>query len=196
MRSNKQTILRITGIGLFSAIVIVLQLLGSFIHLGVFSISLVLLPIVVGSALYGVGAGGILGFVFGVAVLLSGDANLFMGISVSGTVITVLAKGIAAGFASGFVYRALAKKNTVAATIVAAIVCPIVNTGVFLLGCLLFFMDYVRTSAAAEGFSNVGLYMIVGFVGLNFVAEFVINLLLSPTVMQIVKIGKKKFAEK
>ena len=65
----------LVGLGLLTAIVVVLQLVGSFIKFGTFSISLVLMPIVVGAALYGVGAGAWLGFVFGVVVLLSGDAS-------------------------------------------------------------------------------------------------------------------------
>ncbi len=194
MRSNKQAILRITGIGLFTAIVIVLQMLGSFIRLGPFSISLVLLPIVIGTALYGTVAGAWLGFVFGVTVLLTGDAAAFWAISIPGTVITVLAKGTLAGLISGMVYQVLSHKNTITATIVAAIICPIVNTGVFLLGCVLFFMDTIRTWALTDFGDNVLLYMIVGLVGLNFVAEFAINLVFSPTIVQIIKIGKKQFS--
>lgn len=38
-------------------IVVVLQYMGSFIHLGTFSVSLVLVPIVIGAALYGPGCG-------------------------------------------------------------------------------------------------------------------------------------------
>lgn len=48
---------KIAGVGLLTALVVVLQLLGSFIKFGTVSISLVLIPIVVGAALYGVGAG-------------------------------------------------------------------------------------------------------------------------------------------
>ncbi len=58
---------KIVGIGIFTAIVVVLQLLGSFIRFGTFSISLVLIPIVVGAALYGIGAGAWLGLAFGIA---------------------------------------------------------------------------------------------------------------------------------
>ena len=47
---------KIAGVGLLTALVVVLQLLGSFIKFGTVSISLVLIPIVVGAALYGVGA--------------------------------------------------------------------------------------------------------------------------------------------
>lgn len=193
MKTNKQQILKLTGIALFTAIVIVLQLLGSFIHFGMFSISLVLIPIVIGAAVYGVGAGAWLGFVFGVAVLLSGDAATFLAISIPGTIITVLAKGLLAGLAAGFVYKLLAGKNKTLAAIAAAVVCPIVNTGVFLLGCATFFLGAIREWALADFGDNVMLYMIVGLVGLNFVAELVINLIFSPTVVYIIGIGKKRF---
>ena len=41
---------RLAGLALFTAIVVVLQLLGSFIKVGPFAVSLVLIPIVVGAA--------------------------------------------------------------------------------------------------------------------------------------------------
>ena len=79
----------ITGVGIFMAIVIVLQLLGAFIKFGPFSISLTLIPIVVGAAIYGPGAGAWLGFVFSMVVLLSGDAGPFLAVNAFGTVLTV-----------------------------------------------------------------------------------------------------------
>ena len=196
MNTNKNTVLRITGIGLMTAIVIILQMLGAFIKPGPFSISLVLIPIVIGTALFGVKAGAWLGFVFGVVVLISGDAAAFLAINIPGTIVTVLLKGSAAGFLSGLVYKLLESKNTFVASLAAAAVCPIVNTGVFLLGCLVFFMDTIKMWAEGAGMGdNATLYMIVGLVGINFIAEFVINLVLSPTIVQIVKIGKKQFAK-
>ena len=62
---------RLAGLALFTAIVVVLQLLGSFIKVGPFAVSLVLIPIVVGAAVYGVKAGAWLGFVFGVVVTIA-----------------------------------------------------------------------------------------------------------------------------
>jgi hypothetical protein len=53
--------------------------------------------IVLGAATCGKGVGAWLGLTFGVTVLLSGDAAAFMSISVIGTVITVLAKGLLCG---------------------------------------------------------------------------------------------------
>ena len=76
---------KIAGVGLLTALVVVLQLLGSFIKFGTVSISLVLIPIVVGAALYGVGAGAWLGGVFAVVVLCQPDTALFLNMSIFGT---------------------------------------------------------------------------------------------------------------
>ena len=70
MTNRKQKTETLVLGAVFTALVVVLQLLGSFIHLGPFSISLVLFPIVIGAATCGWKMGGWLGFVFGVAVLL------------------------------------------------------------------------------------------------------------------------------
>ena len=191
MQNNTGKTRKLTGIAIFTAIVIVLQLLGSFIRFGPFSISLVLIPIVVGAAMYGTAAGAWLGFIFGLVVLLSGDAAAFLGVNALGTIITMIAKGTLAGLCAGLVFRALVKTNTYVAVIVSAVVCPVVNTGVFLLGCLLFFMETINGWAAAAGFASAGTYMIVGLVGLNFVFELLVNVILSPVIVRIISIGKK-----
>ena len=134
---------QMVGIGLFTAIVVVLQLLGGGIKFSMFSITLVLVPIVVGAAVYGWQAGAWLGFAFGVTVLLTGDAAAFLAIDPLGTVLVVLLKGTAGGLISGIIYNVLSRKNTAVAVIVAAIACPVVNTGIFLIGCKLFFMEAV-----------------------------------------------------
>jgi hypothetical protein len=89
---------------------------------------------------------------------------------------------------AGLVFRALEQKNTWLAVIAAAIVCPVVNTGIFLVGCKLFFMETITEWA---GGSNVGVFMITGLVGLNFVFEMLFNIVLSPVILRLIKIGKK-----
>lgn len=182
---------KIVLLGVLTAIVIVLQFLGSFIRFGPFSISLVLIPIVVGAALLGIGAGAWLGFVFGVIVLVSGDATAFLTVNAIGTVITVLAKGILCGLCAGLIYKAIEKKNKYVGTVCAAVIAPIVNTGIFLLGCLAFFLPTVREWGLANGFESVGKYMIIGFVGFNFIFELLVNVVLSPVIVRIIEIGKK-----
>lgn len=82
---------------------LILQILGGFIRIGTFSVSLVLIPIVLGAALLGPWAGGWLGLVFGAVVLISGDAAWFMGMNLPGTVINRASQGNCCGicFRSG-----------------------------------------------------------------------------------------------
>ncbi len=180
---------------MLTAIVVVLQLLGSFIRFGTFSISLVLIPIVIGASLLGWQIGAWLGFVFSVVVLLSGDAAPFMAVNAFGTIVTVLVKGTLAGLFSGLIYRAIAEKgHPLFAVYVAAIVCPIVNTGVFLIGCRLFFWETIRSWGDAAGFKNVGAYVVGGLVGFNFLFELLFNVVLSPVIVRLVQIWQGKHA--
>ncbi len=195
MQTNAKTLSKtqsITLLGLMTALVVVLQLLGSFIHLGLFSISLVLVPIVIGATLLGPLAGGWLGLAFGVTVLISGDAAFFMGFNAAGTIITVLVKGVAAGVAAGFVYSALQKWNRWVAILAAALVCPVVNTGVFVAGCFLFFFGDL-TAVAAEAGENVFAYIFLVLVGGNFLFEVLFNLVLAPVILRLTEIGEKVF---
>ena len=220
MRKFSQNSIKIMVLtAILTAMVIVLQLLGSFIKLGMFSISLVLIPIIIGAAICGVGAGAWLGLVFGVTVLLSGDAAAFLVVNPFGTIVTVLAKGILAGLVSGVVYKAFVelcnKKQSVSdgdepqniskskeiivrylPVIMAAVVCPIVNTGIFLVGCNLFFYETVSQWGMALGYENAASYMILGLAGGNFIFEFLFNLLISPTVVRILDIFSHRFAAK
>ncbi len=182
---------KLVGIALLTAIVVVLQFIALGMRFGMFSITFVLIPLVVGSALYGWKAGAWLGFVFGVVVLLTGDAAAFLTVDVFGTILTVLLKGSLAGATAGLVYKALSKKNDTLAVITAAVATPIVNTGIFLLGCCVFFMDTVSEWAAGMGYESVGAYMILGLVGINFIIEFSINLILNPIIVRLIKLGKR-----
>lgn len=177
--------------GLFTAIVVVLQFLGGGIRLGMFSISLVLIPIVVGAALYGWKSGAWLGFAFGAAVLLSGDAAAFLVVNPLATVLVVLVKGAACGLVAGLVYQLLKKINGTAAVFAAAVICPVVNTGVFLLGCQFFFLETVAQWAAAAGYENAAAYMFLGLAGFNFLIELGVNILLAPVIVRLIHIGKK-----
>ncbi len=173
---------------LLTAMVVVLQLLGSFIHLGPFAISLVLVPIVIGAATCGPLVAAWLGLSFGVAVLLSGDAALFLSIHAPGTILTVLLKGILCALAAALVYKILERINLYVAVFSAAVVCPIVNTGIFLVGCRLFFWETIVAWGNDAGFANPAVYALLGLVGANFLFEMAFNLLLSPIIVRLLKI--------
>lgn len=187
-RTSTQTL--VLG-GILTALVIILQMMGAFVRFGPFQIALVLIPIVVGAATCGVGMGTWLGFVFGLVVLINGDAAAFFAINIPGTIITVLLKGACCGLAAALVYKLFEKKNTYVAVMAAAIACPIVNTGIFLLGSVVFFLDTLSSWGAAEGYSNTAAYLFFGMVGGNFLVELVVNIVLSPVIVRILKIRKK-----
>ena len=179
---------KIVGIGLFTAIIVALQLLAASIKFGPFSITLVLAPIVIGAALYGIGAGAWLGVAFGVSVLISGDAAAFMTINPAGTVVTVLLKGLLAGLVAGLIYKALEKKNKTVAVVLAGIACPIANTGIFLAGCYLFFQEWLVSVFGTTGFATV----VTGLVSVNFAVELGINMVLASVIVRVIDIGKKQ----
>ena len=175
-----------------TALVIVLQLLGTFTaFFGPFSTAVALIPIVIGAAMCGVGVGAWLGFVFGLVVLISGGANLFLALDVLGTLVTVLIKGTACGLVAALVYRALEKFNRYIAVLAAAIVCPVVNTGIFMLGCIVFFMDDVPQLAAALGSSATGVALFWALAMANFLFELGMNIVLSPVIVRLLNIRKK-----
>lgn len=176
---------------ILTALVFLLQFLGSFIRFGVFSISLVLVPIIIGAATCGIKVGTWLGFIFGVAVLASGDASSFLVIDVAGTIITVLLKGTLCGLAAGVTYTLLKKVNQYFAVAVAAVVCPVVNTGIFLLGCVIFFFDAIAEWGMSLGFTSTIEYMFLGLAGGNFLFELLTNIILTPAVIRVLNIAKK-----
>ncbi len=188
MKNNKKIETIALG-AVLTALVIILQMLGGFIRFGMFQVSLVLVPIVIGAAKCGKGIGAWLGFVFGMVVLLNGDAAAFLAVNAVGTIITVLVKGTACGFLAGLVYELIANKNRYVAVFAAALACPLVNTGVFLLGCLLFFMETITEWA---GGANVGAYIITGLVGFNFLFELGTNMVLGPIILRVLNAFEKK----
>ncbi len=187
MKNNFDT-KKLTMYAILTAIVVILQYMGSFIKLGTFSVSLVLLPIVIGAALYGPKLGAWLGFVFSVVVLISGDAALFLGINYWGTVVTVILKGTLAGLLTGFVYNWLKNANTYVAVIVSAIVCPVVNTGIFAIGCFTFFIDAIAQMAGGAELATRYVFLVM--IGGNFLFEVLVNAVLSPAIVRLLKIRK------
>lgn len=187
-KSSTQTL--VLG-AILTAFVIILQLMGNFALFGPFSTAVALIPIAIGAATCGIGIAGWLGLVFGVVVIASGGAALFLAFDIPGTIVTVLAKGIGCGLAAGAIYKVLVKKNRTVAVIASSLACPLVNTGIFLLGCAIFFLDDAAKIAEAAGSDGTGMGLFVGFAMANFLIEIATNLILSPIIVRILDARKK-----
>lgn len=187
---------KMTGVALLMALVVVLQLLGGMIPpVGGFTISLVLIPIVLGAALYGPKTGALLGATFGVVVVIgcvtgtdAGGAMVFQANPLL-CVLVVMVKGTLAGLLSGIVYAALKGRNQTLAMVLAAVVCPLVNTGIFIISMMTFFIGVL--AAWASGGDILG-YILSGLVLCNVVPELVINVLFSTAGTRIIHSLEKK----
>jgi uncharacterized membrane protein len=187
---------RITGIAIFAAIIVVLQVTATAINYvtpGTIPIALALPPIIIGAALYGAKAGALLGLSFGFVVLGSGvfgfaPTSALMW-SISPVIMTAgtLGRGLAAGFTAGIVYKLISKKNSYLGVLAAAVATPIVNTGIFIVMLFLFF-DVLALESAGQTLLERATAI---FVSVNFLLELLVNVILAPSVVRIIAITGK-----
>ncbi len=188
------------GTAILAAIVVMLAFVT--IPIGAFSITLTLVPIIIGAIIYGPMTGAFLGGVFGAVVsvqVVTGAAGVLSFMMFEAhpvlTIILCLLKGIAAGLVSGLIYCALRNtKKTTLGVILSAIACPIVNTGIFVGGLFAFYYQLIADFAAQNQFASAVAFVFIGIVGLNFIIEFAINVALIPVVLRLINVlaPKKK----
>ena len=188
-RSNNSLLVRkICGISVLVALVFVLQVIANYTpSVGGVSFNFALVPLVLASILYGVSGGAITGFVLGIVIILSPSTlSVFMPINAWATVFLCLIKTSVAGALAGLVFQLLYKKFFKTACFAAAIITPIVNTGIFAAGCALFFGNLLTSGGQDAGQTPVQ-YLFLTFIGVNFILEFCLNLVLGPSICMIVK---------
>ena len=186
-------------LAMMTAIIVVLQVIATFtIRFGVFPITLALAPIIIGAAMYGWGAGTFLGFVFGLIVFLTGilgwdggGVNAMMAQNAFATTVLCLGKGTVAGLVAGLVYKLGEKKNSLTGVILSGIATPIVNTGIFAVGMLTIFYNFLVGGSAETSYTPVA-YLFFGMIGFNFIIELIVNLALATVINRIIVIGSKK----
>ncbi len=195
MSTTTRSIERLVGTALLAALVLLLQFF-VVIPLGAFTVTLTLLPIMLGAILYGPATGAFLGGVFGVAVsvqVITGAAGVMstqmLQMAPVVTILVCLLKGILAGLGAGWIYKLLrgGKSNTVA-VLLSAVSCPLINTGLFVAALFLFYYDLMVSYAAANALAGAFAFVFISVVGLNFVVEFLINVLLVPVVLRLLAI--------
>ncbi|MBP0990224.1 MAG: ECF transporter S component [Oscillospiraceae bacterium] len=197
MKKSNLSTLKLVLTGILTAVVVVLQFFSGYIRFGPFSITLALVPIIVGGALCGPLSGAFLGFVFSVVVLIN-DAAAFFAVDPFGTVLTVILKGTLAGLASALLYKALSGLEAdkplkkMLRVFLSGIVCPLVNTGIFVAGCFAFFMPKVNEWAAMLGYESGTNYLFFGMIGINFIVEFATVVILSPIIVRLIDIASNR----
>ena len=190
MTNTQNKIYKLVGTGILAAIIVVLQVVTTYFPTKPFSITLALIPIIIGAAVFDEYVGAILGGVFSIVVIIM----CVIGADVGGAmvwnanpflcIVVCMLKGVAAGYVSGLVYRLISKKNTIIATVVAGITAPVVNTGIFLLGLSIFFRPVLFAWA---GKTDIVFYILFMLTGLNFLVELGVNMVSAPIIVRILK---------
>ena len=194
---RSQAVLKMVQLAMLTAIVFVLQL---FIRLPMpgTSVNLVLIPIALGAMILGPAAGAWLGFVCGMIIYVYYGVmgtDPFTGfLFANNPYITAgicLIKSTLAGFLAGWIYRLVSKKNTLVAVFLAAAIVPLVNTGVFIIGCLII-LDTITAYISVKELGVGAIYFLfIGCAGINFILEFIVNMVFSPALERIVRIVNK-----
>ena len=179
---------KMTGVGLFIAITVVLTLLGNIITIGPVAINLSLIPITIGAILFGPTAGFILGAANGVVVLLAPSTGVFLSHNLVATIFTCILKTGIAGLIAGFTFKLLKKINFNFSIVAAAILTPIVNTSIF--GAFVFVFFY-NLFFQGQG-NNAFVYFALTIVGWNFLIEILVSAILCPTLIHVSKVILKK----
>ena len=188
-------------LGVLLALVIALQAFGGSINIGIVSLNFTLIPIVLGAILLGPAAGALLGFACVVVVLVQvimGLSPFYVIIWANSpfvTVLTCIVKTTAAGAAAGALFRLIEKKNRYVAVFAASAAVPVVNTALFIVGCLCMQDSIAMYQATAEaGGMNVFLFILVGLVTFNFFIELAVNLIVAPALNTVIGAVEKRIA--
>lgn len=201
--SSKQKVLKLVQLAMLVALIFVMQYLGTIATsalkgVGV-ELSFVLIPIVIGAFLLGPIEGAILGLVFGIMTVVltvtAPSSSMYIIFDANPALFSILAiaKAVLAGFGSGLIYKALGKvfkgKFNYLSTLIASASAPIINTSIYLLGMTCFFSDVI--SEKFSGGQNVFVFLVL-LIWVNFAIELGINIVLTPAIIRIVEVVKKK----
>lgn len=186
---NRVFVHKLVGTAILAAVVISLQLLLGSIKFGPFNITFTLIPIILGAILYGAFSAAFLGAVFGLMVCFSvisgNDAGGYILFSQRPviTLLLCLIKSSLAGYLAGLSVRLIKTKPL--NILLPAVLAPVVNTGTFILGLLLFFQDTLALWAGGQ--DSVLHFLLFGILGANFLIELLVNLLISPIILRILQ---------
>ncbi len=187
---KNDSVKKITGVAILAALVIVLQVIGNYVTLGPISINLALIPIAIGTIMFGPLAGALLGFVDGILCIVAPSTlQFFMPFAPFWTVVTCLVKTTAAGLVAGLICKLIAKKNVTVGIIVSSLLIPIINTGLFALASFTVVNKAIANLNAANVETMKFVFLFV--IGWNFIFEFGVTSVLSPTIVKIIKIVRK-----
>lgn len=204
-KKNFFTARNIALLAILVAVTIVLQLFASSIPLpGGKALNFSLIPIALAAIVLGPLSGALMGFICGFiifvsAALMGGEPFTALQFEISPIVLTLvcIGKTTVAGLACGYIHRALNKVNKVASIFVASFAVPVINTTIYVIGCLLIKDALIEAFALDSAVSFGALFaLVITTIWINFVLEIVITAVLTPAVKTVVSVVENKWRNK
>ena len=190
---NQKRVRVIAGTAILTALIVVFQIIGNYVQFGPVSINLSLLPIALGAILYGPLVGFMLGVINGALILLAPSTGIFLSYSIFWTVLVCILKTGLAGLLSGLIFKLFKGKGIIPGIFISSLIIPIINSGIFILACLTVMRDIFIEAFNKSGMVNMFIFMISVVITWNFLFEFLTTLLLTPTLIYVVKVVTKNY---
>ena len=101
-------------------------------------------------------------------------------------ILTCIIKTGTAGFVAGWVFKLFKGKARIPGMFISALLVPIINTGIFLVAASTIFRPGLKELLGATN-ENFGVVLFSAFIGINFIFEVVSTILLSPSIVMVIK---------
>lgn len=190
--------LKLTQTAILSAVIIMMAFVPflGYIHLGPLSATTLVIPVAIGAAVIGPGAGAFLGFIFGATSYvqcfgLDAFGTTLNEINPFFTLLMCFVPRILMGLLTGLIYKAVSKASPLAGAITCSIAAPALNTVMFVGALMLFFgkSDYIMS------FGNSFIAVVAVLITWNAVFELattgVLGSLISPLIVKLEKKFKR-----
>lgn len=190
---KKQNIRKLAYLGALTAILLIFSFTPiGYLHIGTVEITFNMIPVILGATTLGALGGTILGTVFAVTSFIqcfgmSEFGTLLFGVSPILTFVLCFVPRMIAGFLPAIIYKALVKKNSIAAHTTAALSGSLLNTILFTAGFCLMFRGTMLGMAESQDFASPMAFL---------AAAFIINGAIEAVVCTVVCVPIGKATEK
>lgn len=197
MKTKKQNLFRLTLVSLFIALMMVMNFTPiGYITTGLFSITLMTIPVALGAACAGVWGGAVLGVVFGltsflqafgIGFMIDPSAALLFNTDPLAYTLTCFVPRITVGVVAGLIFRAFEKSGKVGvpAFICSAASVPLLNTLLFMGFYAFLYRDTVLAGKSVMA-------VIFSALTVNFVIELCVTLLAATAINKLIYTVVKK----
>ena len=191
---KNRTILKLVQTAVLLAILLILNFtpLG-YLKIGIFEISLLTIPVVIGAMIVGPASGAVLGLAFGVTSYLqcfgpSAFGTTLNNINPFAQFIVCVPTRVLMGWLTGVIFKGLkaVDKTKTVCYFASGLIGALLNTILFMGALVLFFWrsDYIQSMAQSAGAENIFAF-IIAMVGLNGIVEMAASCIIGGGVSKV-----------